>query len=101
MFEKEPKARLDAYEAVFAALAHPARRRILLTIYFNGGTMTAGEIAGLFKHAWPTTTRHLKVLEAAELLGTEREGRSIRYRIDCRRLELVRDWLAWFFKPPK
>jgi hypothetical protein len=24
----EPKARMDAYEAVFAALAHPARRRI-------------------------------------------------------------------------
>lgn len=100
MFQKELKTRLDAYESIFSALAHPARRRILLTVYFNGGTMTAGEIAGLFKHAWPTTTRHLKVLESAELLRTERAGRSIRYRIDCRRLELVRDWLAWFSKLP-
>jgi hypothetical protein len=52
-------------ESVFAALAHPARRRMLLTIYFNGGSMTAGEIAAIFDHAWQTTTRHLRVLETA------------------------------------
>jgi DNA-binding transcriptional ArsR family regulator len=101
VFEKEPKKQLDAYEAVFTALAHPARRRILLTVYFQGGTMTAGEIAGMFKQAWPTTTRHLKILEKAGLLEHERQGRMRRYRIDCRRLELVRDWLAWFSRPPK
>jgi DNA-binding transcriptional ArsR family regulator len=98
---RERKDRLDAYEAVFAALAHPARRQILLTVYFKGGEMTAGEIAQMFKHAWPTTTRHMKVLESAGLLRHEREGRVRRYRIDCRRLELVRQWLAWFSKPPK
>ena len=63
--------------------------------------MAAGEIANLFQHAWPTTTRHLKVLEAAGLLRHEREGRTRQYRIDARRLELVRDWLGWFSKPPK
>jgi DNA-binding transcriptional ArsR family regulator len=62
--------------------------------------MTAGEIANMFKHAWPTTTRHLKVLESAGLLRHEREGRTRHYRIECRRLNLVRDWLAWFSKPP-
>jgi DNA-binding transcriptional ArsR family regulator len=97
----ESKERTDAYEAVFTALAHPVRRRILITVYFNGGSMTAGEIAQMFEQAWPTTTRHLQVLESAGLLRHEREGRSRRYRIDCRRLELVRDWLAWFSKPPK
>jgi DNA-binding transcriptional ArsR family regulator len=98
---KEPKKRLDAYEAVFSALAHPSRRQILLTVYFKGGSMTAGEIAQMFKHAWPTTTRHLQVLESAGLLRHEREGRTRHYRIDCHRLELVRDWLAWFSKAPK
>jgi DNA-binding transcriptional ArsR family regulator len=91
---------MDAYEAVFSALAHSARRRILLTVYFEGGSMTAGAIAEMFKHAWPTTTRHLQILESAGLLHHERQGRSRRYRIDCRRLELVRDWLAWFSKDP-
>lgn len=100
VFKQESQERLDAYEAVFTALAHPARRRILLTVYFNNGSMTAGEIAHMFKHAWPTTTRHLKVLESAGLLRHERQGRERRYRIDCHRLQLVRDWLAWFSKPP-
>jgi DNA-binding transcriptional ArsR family regulator len=96
----EPKSRMDAYEAVFTALAHPVRRRILLTMNFEGGSMTAGEIADMFEHAWPTTTRHVQVLETAGLLRHERQGRSRVYHIDRKRLELVRDWLAWFFKNP-
>jgi DNA-binding transcriptional ArsR family regulator len=100
MAKREPKALRDAYEAVFTALAHPARRRILLTLNFEGGSMTAGEIAAMFEHAWPTTTRHLQVLESAGLLHHERQGRTRVYRIDRRRLELVRDWLAWFSKNP-
>ena len=99
MAKGEPMEGLDAYESVFTALAHPVRRRILLTVYFQGGSMTAGEIADMFNHAWPTTTRHLQVLESAMLLRHEREGRSRRYWLDCRRLELVRNWLAWFSKP--
>jgi DNA-binding transcriptional ArsR family regulator len=93
-----PKALNDAYEAVFAALAHPARRLILMTLNFEGGEMKAGDIAALFKHAWPTTTRHLQVLEAAGLIVHERLGRERLYRIDKKRMELARDWLAWFFK---
>jgi DNA-binding transcriptional ArsR family regulator len=97
---QEPKARMDAYEAVFTALAHPARRRILLTLNFEGGSMTAGEIADMFEHAWPTTTRHIQVLESAGLLHQERQGRNRVYRIDRARLALVQDWLAWFSKDP-
>ena len=91
---------MDAYEAVFTALAHPVRRRILLTLSFEGGSMTAGEIAAVFEHAWPTTTRHLQVLESAGLLHHERQGRTRLYHIARSRLELVRDWLAWFLKDP-
>src|SRR5215470_17770438 len=94
------KPAADAYETVFIALAHPARRRILLTLNFEGGWMTAGDIAAMFEHAWPTTTRHLQVLEAAGLLRHEKQGRTRVYRIDRKRLALVRDWLEWFFKNP-
>jgi DNA-binding transcriptional ArsR family regulator len=97
---KQESREQDAYEAVFTALAHPVRRRILITVYFNGGSMTAGEIAKTFEQAWPTTTRHLHVLEAAGLITQKRQGRSRHYSIDCRRLELVREWLAWFSRPP-
>ena len=100
MPKRESKARLDAYEAVFTALAHPARRIILLTIYFNGSSMTAGEIAAIFEHAWQTTTRHLQVLERAGLLQLEKRGRMRVYSIELKRLQLVRDWLGHFFKKP-
>src|SRR4029453_387579 len=90
---RQPKAGLDAYEAVFTALAHPVRRRILVTLHFRGGSMTAGEIARMFDHAWPTTTGHIQALEGAGLLHHDRQGRTRVYRLDRHRLELVHDWL--------
>jgi DNA-binding MarR family transcriptional regulator len=48
----------------------PARRQILLTIHFRGAA-NAGEIAARFAHKWPTTTRHLRVLEEAGLVQHE------------------------------
>jgi DNA-binding transcriptional ArsR family regulator len=101
MARKGSRPQVDAYEAVFSALSHAARRRVLLTIHFNGGSMTAGEIAVTFAHAWQTTTRHLQVLEAAGLLTHEKQGRTRIYRIQPKRLELVRDWLAHFSKKGK
>jgi DNA-binding transcriptional ArsR family regulator len=95
-----PKRNEDVYEAVFTALAHPARRRILHTLNFEGGAMPAGEIAAMFAHAWPTTTRHLQVLESAGLVVAEQQGRTRLYKLDRARLELAREWLSWFFKPP-
>jgi DNA-binding transcriptional ArsR family regulator len=92
--------RSDAYEAIFTAIAHPARRRILINLNFAGGSMSAGEIAGLFAHAWPTTTRHLQLLEAAGIVAHERRGRTRVYRLDGNRLKLARDWLDWFERDP-
>ena len=71
-----------------------------MTLNFEGGAMTAGEIAAMFEHAWPTTTRHLQVLERGGVLKHERQGRTRIYRIDRERLALARDWIAWFFKEP-
>lgn len=96
MLKPASRVHADAYEAVFNALAHPARRRILLTIYFNQGAMTAGELAAMFVHTWQTTTRHLQVLEKAGLLKHERQGRTRIYRLERKRLALVGDWLAHF-----
>jgi DNA-binding transcriptional ArsR family regulator len=101
MGERKKVQHQDAYEAVFGALAHSARRRVLLAIFFNGGAMTAGEVVAIFEHAWQTTTRHLQVLEAAGLLTHERQGRMRIYRLERKRLKLVTDWLAHFQEPAK
>lgn len=90
----------DAYEAIFTALAHPARRRILMSLNFAGGGLSAGRIAGLFGHAWPTTTRHLQTLEAAGLIRHRQEGRRRIYEIASHRLAVAQDWLAWFQRDP-
>lgn len=97
---KQPDVPDDAYEAIFTALAHPARRRILISLNFAGGAMSAGEIAGLFAHAWPTTTRHLQLLEAAGIIRHQRKGRARIYRLNQERLALARDWLGWFDRDP-
>lgn len=89
---------MAALDAVVAALAHPARRQILLTIHFRGAA-TAGEIACRFAHKWPTTTRHLRVLEDAGLVRHEKRGRTRVYTVDKTRLALVREWLGWFESP--
>jgi DNA-binding transcriptional ArsR family regulator len=62
----------------------------------RGGSATAGEIAGRFAHKWPTTTRHLHVLQEAGLVREERQGRNRVYTVDRERLALVREWLDWF-----
>jgi DNA-binding transcriptional ArsR family regulator len=88
--------RLREVQEVFAALAHPTRRHILLVVKFRGGAMTAGEIAARFSCSWPTTTRHLRVLESAGLLSHEKEGRTRLYRINNDKLDRAREWLRWF-----
>lgn len=96
MPNESPAERLAALEAVCAALAHPARRQILLTVKFRGGSMTAGDIAGRFGCAWPTITRHLRVLENAGLLTGQKRGRERLYLLNAVRLDILREWLLWF-----
>jgi DNA-binding transcriptional ArsR family regulator len=91
----DARKRLEDLEAVCSALAHASRRQILMTVHFRGG-MSAGDIAKRFHHAWPTISRHLKVLEEAGLLTAERRGRERVYRVDRGKIELLREWLAWF-----
>ena len=97
MAPPDPKARLVEADRVFAALAHPSRRQILLTLKFRGGRMSAGEIAERFGCTWPTTSRHLGLLRAAGLVSVERRGRERSYVLETERLNaVVGDWLGWF-----
>jgi len=84
-------------DAVFSALSHPSRRQILLVLLFRGEQMTAGQIAERFSCAWPTTTRHLKVLEAAGLIRVEKHGRERVYHLDKERMNsVIGGWSEWF-----
>jgi len=80
---------LDDLESVFGALSHQTRRTILSVLHARGGQMSSGAIAARFDCSWPTTTRHLRVLELAGLVHVELHGREHVYRLDPVRLRAV------------
>jgi len=86
---------LEEIEAVFFALAHESRRHIVLLLGHTGGELPSGYLAKRFGHSWPTTTRHLRVLEESGLVEVSRRGRASNYRL---KREFVRrvlgGWLA-------
>lgn len=90
----------DETERVFHALAHSARRHILVLLSHLGGELPSGYLAARFQHSWPTTCRHLKVLQEAGLVEVHREGRSSRYRLNRERLNRVTGaWLRHLTPP--
>lgn len=61
--------------------------------------MTSGELADRFDCAWPTTTRHLRVLADADLVRVTRDGRQRRYDLNTEPLDTIAG--AWIdrFRP--
>jgi DNA-binding transcriptional ArsR family regulator len=88
---------LEDLESVFRALGHATRRHILIVLNARGGTMTAGQIARRFSCSWPTTSRHLRILEEAGLVRVDRQGREWNYVLEANRItRVVGGWVRWF-----
>lgn len=78
--------------SAFTALSDETRREILALL--KKGSLPAGEIAAAFQLSKPTISHHLKVLEGAELVRSERRGTSIVYTLQTNVLEeLARELL--------
>ena len=71
--------------ALFKALSHPVRRSIIDML--RKGPMASGDIAAAFDMSWPTITGHLNALKEAGLVSPERDGASIRYRLEISAVE--------------
>lgn len=80
---------------VFAALASTPRRRILA--YLSKTSLTAGEIAERFDMTKPSLSKHLKILEHAALIKSEKRGQFTHYSLaDRNLLATLYDLLATF-----
>lgn len=90
---------IETADRVFAALAHPARRQILLAVHVRGACR-AGEIARRFECSWPTTSRHLATLVAGGLLHVEKLGRERVYTANVRLLQSVLERWRGYFEGP-
>ncbi|MEZ5331895.1 MAG: metalloregulator ArsR/SmtB family transcription factor [Thermoanaerobaculia bacterium] len=77
---------------LFFALSDPTRREILREL--AKGEATVGQLSVPFSLAPSTMTKHLKVLERAELIDRVRDGRHLRNRLTPRPLWEGLDWLA-------
>ena len=70
---------------------------ILIVLLARGGRMTSGEIASRFECSWPTTTRHLRILEHTGLVRVEFSGRERIYVLDATRLrDVAGGWIGRF-----
>ena len=77
-------------DRTFAALADPTRRAVLERL--SQGAASISELAGPFGISLTGMKKHVRVLEEAELVRTEKVGRTRRCEIGPRRLEDVTQW---------
>ncbi|AQR72378.1 autorepressor SdpR family transcription factor [Sphingomonas sp. LM7] len=70
---------------VFKALSDPTRRRVLQLLC--KGPLSAGELSGQFDVSKPTMSAHFAVLKGADLVRTEKAGKSVIYHLKLSVLE--------------
>lgn len=85
-------ANAQSVDHVFRALSDPTRRGVVERLCL--GPASVSELARPFDMALPSFTQHLKVLETAGLVDSEKAGRVRTYRIVPRRLRAAETWLA-------
>jgi DNA-binding transcriptional ArsR family regulator len=82
---------MNDLDHTFGALADPTRRAILVRL--ARGEATVGELAEPFDISLPAISRHLKVLEQAALISSERRGKQRRCRLRPEALSGAQEWL--------
>ena len=77
-------------DAVFQALAHTSRRRVLDLVKNHPG-IGVGELASHFDVSRITVMKHLTVLGNAELLISRKEGRTRRLYFNAVPIQMIHD----------
>src|SRR5579872_794307 len=88
---KSSAARLDS---VFHALSDATRRSILRDVARKGKTV--GEVAKPYRMSLAAVSKHLNVLESAELIARERRGSFQIVRLNAKNLRPAEQWLAYY-----
>jgi DNA-binding transcriptional ArsR family regulator len=78
-------------DLTFAALADPTRRAVLERL--GGGGATISELAEPFGMSLTGMRKHIRLLEAAELVTTEKVGRARRCMLVPYAFEGISAWL--------
>ena len=81
---------LSQLDQVFAALADPTRRAIVMRLC--AGEASVGELAEPFEMALPSFMKHIHVLELSGLVQSEKSGRVRTCRLSPAALVGAEDW---------
>lgn len=79
---------------VFLALADPTRRAILERL--ARGEASGTELAQPFSISVPAVSKHLRVLEHADLILHRKDGRTHRFRLAARPMREAAAWLEHY-----
>jgi len=86
----------DDMDQIFHALAHQSRRRILDLVRERPG-QTVGELAKSFDVSRIAIMNHMKVLEEAGLLVSQKDGRSRRLYLNAMPIQAIHErWIDGF-----
>lgn len=83
----------DLEQRVFIALADPTRRFVIEKLS-AGGTTTATELAEELPISRQAVSKHLKILEEANLVTTRQKGRERLYSLSPQPLSEAVGWVA-------
>ncbi len=78
-------------DAIFMALAHPARRAMLARL--GKGEATVGELAQPLDISLPAVTKHLKVLQRAKLISRGKDAQWRPCRLEEAPLNTASGWI--------
>ncbi len=81
---------LTQLDAAFSALAHPARRAILARL--AKGEATVNELAEPFEMSLPAVSKHIRVLEGANLITRARNAQFRPCTLNAAPLAAVAEW---------
>jgi DNA-binding transcriptional ArsR family regulator len=78
-------------DRAFAAMSHPIRRRIVERL--ANGPATVGEASAGIRVSKPAISKHLRVLEDANVIARAVEGREHRLRLNALPLDGASTWI--------
>ena len=78
-------------DLAFQALSDPTRRRMVERL--SAGPVTVSELAAPLPMSMSAVMQHLKILEAAGLVASEKTGRVRTCRVDPRALGAAERWI--------
>ena len=85
---------MDRLSLTFSALADPTRRAILARL--SNGPASVNELAAPFSMSLPAVSKHLKVLERAQLITRGKEAQWRPCEIKAAPLKEATDWMEQY-----